>query len=91
MITFTRNQKELSLARLQFEPPPTNTHLTSLAIGPGDQGSILGRVILRTQKWYLLRPCLTLIIIWYGSRAKWSNPGNGAAPSQHLGVVAIKK
>ena len=26
-------------------------------------------------------PCLTLSIIRYGSRVKWSNPGNGFAPS----------
>ena len=26
-------------------------------------------------------PCLTLSIIRYGSRVKWTNPGNGVAPS----------
>ena len=26
-------------------------------------------------------PCLKLIIIRYGTRVKWSNPGNGVAPS----------
>ena len=26
-------------------------------------------------------PCLTLSIIRYGSRVKWSNPGKGVAPS----------
>ena len=26
----------------------------------GDQGSILGRVRQKTQKWYLISPCLTL-------------------------------
>ena len=26
-------------------------------------------------------PCLTLSIIRYGSRVKWSNPGEGVAPS----------
>ena len=26
-------------------------------------------------------PCLTLSIIMYGSRVKWSNPGKGVAPS----------
>ena len=25
--------------------------------------------------------CLTLSIIWYGSRVKWRNPGKGVAPS----------
>ena len=28
-----------------------------------------------------MQPCLTLSIIRYGSRVKWSNPGNGVAPS----------
>ena len=27
--------------------------------GPEDQGSIPGRVIPKTQKWYLIPPCLT--------------------------------
>ena len=47
-----------------------------LANGPGDQGSIPGRVIPKTQKWYLMLPCLTLTIIRYGLRVKWSNPEN---------------
>ena len=37
------------------------------ANGPGDQGSIPGRVIPKIQK--------------NGSRIKWSNPGKGLAPS----------
>ena len=48
---------------------------------PGERGSIPGRVISKTQKWHLMQPCLTLSIIRYGSRVKWSNPGNGVAPS----------
>ena len=36
-------------------------------------------------------PCLTLSIIRYVSRVKWSNPGKGVAPPLHLGVVAIEK
>ena len=35
----------------------------------------------RLKKWYLMPPCLTLSVIRYGSRVKWSNPGNGVAPS----------
>ena len=27
--------------------------------GPGDRGLIPGRVIPKTQKWYLMPPCLT--------------------------------
>ena len=49
------------------------------ANGPGDLGSISGRVIPKTQKWYLILPCLTLSIIRYGSTVKWSNPGKGVA------------
>ena len=29
------------------------------ANGPEDQGSIPGRVVPKTQKWYLIPPCLT--------------------------------
>ena len=35
----------------------------------------------RLKKWYLIPPCLTLSIITYISRVKWSNPGEEAAPS----------
>ena len=35
----------------------------------------------RLKKWHLMSPCLTLSIIRYGSRVKWSNPGKGVAPS----------
>ena len=35
----------------------------------------------RLKKWNLIPPCLTVSIIRYGSRVKWSNPGNGVAPS----------
>ena len=33
------------------------------------------------KKWYLMPPCLSLSIIRYVSRVKWSNPRNGVAPS----------
>ena len=33
------------------------------ANGPGDLGSIPGRVIPTTQKWHLIPPCLTFSII----------------------------
>ena len=45
----------------------------------------------RLKKWYLIPPCLTLSIIRYVSRVKWSNPVKGVAPSLHIGVVAIEK
>ena len=51
------------------------------ANGPGDLGSIPGRV--RLLKWYLKPPCLTLSNIRYVSRVKWNNPRKG--------VVAIEK
>ena len=35
----------------------------------------------RLRRWYLTPPCLTLSIIRYGSRVKWSNPGKGVVPS----------
>ena len=35
----------------------------------------------RLRKWYLMPPFLTLSIIRYGSRVKWSNPGKGITPS----------
>ena len=46
-----------------------------------DEGSILGRIIPKTQKWYLIQPRLTLSIIRYGSRVKWNNPGKTVAPT----------
>ena len=45
--------------------------------GPGDLGSIPGRVIPKTQ----MPPWLTLSIIKYGSRVKWRNKRKGVAPS----------
>ena len=35
----------------------------------------------RFKKWYLIPPCLALGTLRWGSRLKWSNPGNGVAPS----------
>ena len=45
----------------------------------GDLGSIPARVIPKTIK--MIPSCLTLSIIRYESRVKWSNPGKGLAPS----------
>ena len=44
---------------------------------PGHRDSIPGRVMPKTQKWYLKPLCLTLSHIIYGSRVKWGNPGMG--------------
>ena len=45
----------------------------------------------KLKKWYLMLSCLTLCIIRYASRVKWSNLEKGVAPPLHLGVVAIEK
>ena len=66
---------------------PIDETNTKFASGPGDWRLIPGQVIPKTQKWYLMPPCLTRSIIRYESRVKWSNPGKGVAPSLHLGVV----
>ena len=59
-----------------------------LVHGPGDLSSIPGRVILKTQVWYLMSPCSTHSIIRNGSRVKWSNWGKGIQPSlQHCEVA----
>ena len=54
--------------------------------GLGDYGSIQGEVIpkIKKKKWFLIPPCLTLSMIRYISRVKWSNPGKGVAPSPTL-------
>ena len=55
--------------------------VTVFSNGPGDRGSTLGKVIPMTKKWYLIPPGLTLSIIRYGSRVKWSNHTKGVVPS----------
>ena len=50
------------------------------ANGLGGLGSITGRVIPKTLKWYLIPPCLTLSNLRYVLRVKWSNPGKEVAP-----------
>ena len=86
---------ELALNNLQrlicykIKPKPNiYTHINRLIglvsrvfiSGPGDLGSVPGRVIQKTLKWYLIPPCLTFGNIRYGSRVKWSNLGKGVAP-----------
>ena len=51
------------------------------ANSPGDLGSVPDQVIPKTQKWYLMSPCLTLCIIRYWLRVKWSNPRKRVVPS----------
>ena len=45
----------------------------------GDQSK--AELYQRLKKWYLILPCLTLSIIKYLSRVKWSSPGKGVALS----------
>ena len=52
----------------------------AFANGPGDRGSIPGRVIPKTYKWYLIPPCFILSNIRYVSRVKGSDQGKGVAP-----------
>ena len=57
--------------------------------GPGDRGSIPGRVIPMTQK--MLLDATLLNTQHYKVRVKWSNPENGVAPSSNLSGVVIGK
>ena len=59
--------------------------------GPEDRGSIPGRVIPKTQKCYLMPPCLTGSIIRYVSRVKLGNPGKGVSPSRTRWCSRYKK
>ena len=49
--------------------------------GPGDQGLSQVELYQRLKKWYLILPCLTLSIIRFISRVKWSNPRKRVEPS----------
>ena len=57
--------------------------------GPGDLGSMPSRVIPKTQKKYLMPPCLTLSIRLKG-KVEQSKERSSAFPYT-LGVVAIEK
>ena len=45
------------------------------------RGSIPCQVLPKTQKWFLMPPCLIFSFLRYGLRVKWFNPGKGVAPS----------
>ena len=51
------------------------------ANGPGDLGSIPGRVIPKTQKMVLDASLLNTQHFKVWIKGKWSNPGKGVAPS----------
>ena len=55
--------------------------------GPGYRGSIPGKVIPKTQKWYLLNTQHYKVHI----NGKWSDPGKEAASPVSPGEVALKK
>ena len=59
------------------------------ANGPGDRGSIPGWVIPKTQKWYLMPPCLVLST--KRRESSWAILWMEQRHSQHLEVVAIEK
>ena len=59
--------------------------------GPENRGSISGRVIPKTQKWYSMPPCLTLSIIRYRSRVNGEMQGMEWRLLLHIGVVVIEK
>ena len=46
--------------------------------GPRDRGSIVGRVIPKTKKWYLMLPCISPSIILYKA---WVSGSTGKAPT----------
>ena len=56
--------------------------------GPGDRGSIPGWV--KGSKMVLDATLLSTQHYKWGSRVKWSNPGNGIVPFFHLGVLTIE-
>ena len=62
------------------------------ADGPGDLCSISGRVIPKTQKWYLMPVCLTLSLnkVRIKGKAEQSREWSSTFPL-HLDVVAIKQ
>ena len=51
--------------------------------GAGDQGSLPGRVIPKTQKMLLDTSLLTTQHYKVHIKGKWSNPGKGVAPSPY--------
>ena len=44
-----------------------------------------------SRKGYLMPPCLTLSIIMYGSKVRWSNLGKGVAPSSIPSCSSYRK
>ena len=59
--------------------------------GPGDRGSIPGRIITKIQTVIIDISLLNTQHKKVRIKGKWFNLGKGVAPSRHLSVVAIKK
>ena len=84
----SKKKKKFVLLSQLFQSNANNFHTNWLiglvgrvfANGPEDLGSIPGRVIPKTLKWYLIPPRLTLSHIRYVSRVKWSNLRKEVAP-----------
>ena len=72
-------------------PHHTHTHTIVFANGPGDQGSIPGQIIPKTKKIVLDATLFSTQHYKVRIKGKWSNPGNGVAPSLHHSVVAIER
>ena len=58
----------------------------AFASGQGDQCSVLGRIIPKTKKWYLMPHCLILSIIGYGSRGKVEQSRERSSPLPNTSV-----
>ena len=63
----------------------------SLPIARETEVQSLVKSYQRLKKWYVMPPCLTLIIIRYVSRVKWSNSGEGVVPSPYTSVKLLLK
>ena len=59
--------------------------------GPGGQGSIRGRIILKTQKIVLDVSLLNTLHYKIGIKGEVEKRGKELCPPLHLGVVAIEK
>ena len=70
---------DIDIPRLK-SPVVYHLHISPMVRETGVQSQFESYQSLK-KKWYLIPPCLTLSIIRYVSRVKWSNPGKGVAPS----------
>ena len=74
-------ENAFTLKRIIRHPAETMIHwveCSPIARKIGVQSQV--ELYQRLKKWYLMLPCLTLSIIRYGSRVKWSYPGKRVAP-----------